>query len=127
MAICCFYCSLSFVVSAKHQTVLVRYGRPIDDSPDDCGMGSFDALCPQALDELRQAGLDEDGTKALKKLLDDVRTEEGDREPEGGNPAVKSSQATKLGGLATSVVSRLVTVLSMLYEVRGWSSLRSPV
>ena len=82
----------------------------------------------QALEELRQAGLDAEGIDSLQKLYTEIRAEE-DRAKEaqnqgagGGEGAVptRPSQrgaALKLGGLATGVISRLLTTLKLIYDV----------
>ena len=82
----------------------------------------------QALEELRQAGLDAEGIDGLQKLYSEVRAEE-DRGKEaqnqgpgseGGAEPPRPSQRgapLKLGGLATGVISRLLTTLKLIYDV----------
>jgi hypothetical protein len=76
----------------------------------------------QAMEELRQAGLDEEGVGMLQKLYGEVRAEEekqrenkeNQREGEAAGPP---SDSMKLGGLANGVISRLVTTLTLMLEV----------
>lgn len=90
--------------------------------------------------ELRQAGLAEEQVAALLEIYREMReaeeTGKGEgkkgaaQNPEqaaenGPNPASASQQAglagQKVGGLALGVISRLLTVLQLMYEVR-WES-----
>jgi len=77
------------------------------------------------MEELRQAGLDEEGVGILQKLYGEVRAEEerqreskeGQREGEAAAAGGNTPASMKLGGLANGVISRLVTTLTLMHEV----------
>lgn len=78
------------------------------------------------MEELRQAGLDEEGVEALQKLYNEVRAEEEkareskEKEaaalPEAARPSQKS-EALKIGGLAHGIISRLLITLKLMHDV----------
>ena len=84
----------------------------------------------QAIEELKQANLDEEGVEALQKLYNEVRAEEEkarenkEREaaaqPDAARPSQKSSEALKIGGLAHGIISRLLITLKLMHDVRAF-------
>ena len=80
------------------------------------------------MEELRQAGLDEEGVRGMRKLYDEVRAEE-DRAKEKREKEVatalaegtprpsQTASALKIGGLAHGVISRLLITLTLMHEV----------
>ena len=81
----------------------------------------------QAMEELKQANLDEEGVEAMHKLYTEVRAEEEKareaKDKEAGSHAEglprpsQVPEALKIGGLAHGVISRLLVTLKLMYEV----------
>ena len=75
------------------------------------------------MEELRQAGLDEEGVALLQKLYGEAKAEEEkqrdgkENRGEGEAAAASGETSMKMGGLANGVISRLVTTLSLMHEV----------
>lgn len=70
----------------------------------------------QALDELREAGLNEEQVELLWDLYLRARALEDANKPGRGGGGIDSSKP-RVGGLALGVLSRLLHVLHLLYTV----------